>query len=142
MPPATTSVTKLNAAVDQLRELDEKLSGFVQVQEKQAKVNQFLRAKVDDLQEKLDLVMERIQFLESVLELDDPVEQETGVGGTAGDTGVDAGPSSDQDVLEGDASKVSGSIGEDTDGVSVSQELAKGKVIKVHTTGFNMGTRC
>ena len=79
MPPATTSVTKLNAAVDQLRELDEKLSRFVQVQEKQAKVNRFLRAKLDDLQKNLDLVMERIQFLESVLELDDPVEQKQGL---------------------------------------------------------------
>jgi hypothetical protein len=141
MPAATTSVTKLNAAVDQLRELDEKLSGFVQVQEKQAKVNRFLRAKVDDLQEKLDLVTERIQFLEGVLELDDPVEQEMGVGGTAGDAGRDVGPSSDQDIPEGDASKVSGSVEEDTDGISVSQELAKGKVIKVPTIGFNMGVR-
>jgi hypothetical protein len=140
MPPAATSVTKLNAAVDQLRELDEKLSGFVQVQEKQTKVNRLLRAKVDDLQEKLDLVTERIQFLESVLELDDSVEQEMGVSGTAGDAG-DAGPSSDQGVPEGDTSKVS-SVGEDADSVSISQELAKGKVIKVRTIGFNMGARC
>jgi hypothetical protein len=140
MPPAATSVTKLNAAVDQLRELDEKLSGFVQVQEKQTKVNRLLRAKVDDLQEKLDLVTERIQFLESVLELDDSMEQEMGVSGTAGDAG-DAGPSSDQGVPEGDTSKVS-SVGEDADSVSISQELAKGKVIKVRTIGFNMGARC
>ena len=140
MPPAATSVTKLNAVVDQLHELDEKLSGFVQVQEKQTKVNRLLRAKVDDLQEKLNLVTERIQFLESVLELDDSVEQEMGVSGTAGDAG-DAGPSSDQGVPEGDTSKVS-SVGEDVDSVSISQELAKGKVIKVLTIGFNMGARC
>jgi len=75
-----------------------------------------------------------------VLELDDSVEQESVVSGTAGDTGGDAGPSSDQGVPEGDASKVSG-VGEDADGVSVSQELAKGKVIKVRTVGFNMGAR-
>jgi len=94
-----------------------------------------------DLQEKVDLVTERVQFLEGVLELDDPVEQEMGVSGTAGDAGRDAGPSSDQDILEGNASKVSGSVGEDTDSVSVSQELAKGKVIKVPTIGLNMGIR-
>jgi hypothetical protein len=76
-----------------------------------------------------------------VLELGDPVEQEMGVSGTAGDAGRDAGPSSDQDIPEGDASKVSGSVGEDTDSVSVSQELAKGKVIKVPTIGLNMGVR-
>ena len=51
------------------------------------------------------------------------------------------GPSSNQDIPEGDASKVSSSVKEDTDGVSVSQELAKGKVIKVHTIDFNMGVR-
>ena len=95
---------------------------------------------MDDLQEKLDLVTERIQFLESVLELDDSVEQEMGVSGMAGDAGGHAGPSSDQGVPEGDVSKVS-SVGEDADSVSISQELAKGKVIKVCTIGFNMGAR-
>lgn len=110
----------------------------MEVQEKQAKVNQFLRTKVEDLQEKLNLVTECIHFLECMLELDDPVEQEMGVGGMAGDTGGDAGPSSDQDVLEGDTSKVSGNVGENTDGISVSWEFAKGKVIKVCTIGFNM----
>ena len=43
-------------------------------------------------------------------------------------------------VPEGDPSKVS-SMGEDADSVSISQQLAKGKVIKVCIIGFNMGVR-
>ena len=82
--------------VDQLCKLDKKLSWFVQVQEKQMVMNWLQRADVDDLQEKLDLVTEHIRFLESVLELDDSVEQETRVGGMAGDVGGDAILSSDQ----------------------------------------------
>ena len=81
IPLNMANATKLNAAVDQLRNLEEKVSAFVDGQEKQAKVNCYLWAKVNDLQEKFDTVMDRIQFLESVLELEDVVEQELG-GGT------------------------------------------------------------
>jgi hypothetical protein len=120
---------KLNAAVDQLRDLEEKVSVFVDDQEKQAKVHHYLRAKVDNLQEMLDAAMDHIQFLESVLELEDLVEQELG-GGTEGEAG---GEGQSVDVVHNrEASRASDGI-EDADGVKVSQELAKSKVIKVHT---------
>ena len=128
------NATKLNAAVDQLRDLEEKVSAFVDGQEKQAKVNRYLRAKVDDLQEKFDVVTDRIQFLESVLELEDVVEQEPG-GGTeaqAGGTGQAADAVSDRD-----ASRASDGV-EDADGVKISQELAKSKVIKVHARDLDV----
>ena len=77
------NTTKLNAAVDQLCELEKMVSAFVDGQEKQVKVNHYLWAKVDNLQEMLDTVMDGIQFLESMLKLEDLVEQEPG-GGTEG----------------------------------------------------------
>jgi hypothetical protein len=123
------NATKLNAAVDQLRDLEEKVSVFQDGQEKQAKVNRYLRAKVDDLQEKLDAVMDRIQFLESVLELEDLAEQELG-GGTEGEAG--GGQSADQVASDREASV------EDAEGVKVSQELAKSKVIKVRTVDLDV----
>ena len=131
------NATKLNAAVDQLRDLEEKVSAFVDGQEKQAKVNRYLRAKVDNLQETLDAATDRIQFLESVLELEDLVEQELG-GGTEGEAG---GEGQSADVVHGrEASRVSDGI-EDADGVKVSQELAKSKVIKVHTIDLDVYPR-
>ena len=131
------NATKLNAAVDQLRDLEEKVSVFENGQEKQAKVNRYLRAKVDDLQEKLDAVTDRIQFLESVLELEDLVEQEPG-GGTEGEAGG-AGQSADW-VPDREASRASDGV-EDADGVKVSQELAKSKVIKVCTINLDAYAR-
>jgi hypothetical protein len=128
------NATKLNAAVDQLRDLEEKVSVFEDGQEKQAKVNRYLRAKVDDLQEKLDAVMDRIQFLESVLELEDLVEQELW-GGTEGEAGG-AGQAADV-VSDREASRASDSV-ENADGVKVSQELAKSKVIKVRTIDLDI----
>jgi hypothetical protein len=128
------NATKLNAAVDQLRDLEEKVSGFEDGHGKQVKVNRYLRAKVDDLQEKLDAVMDRIQFLESVLELEDLVEQEP-EGGTEGEAGG-AGQSADR-VPDGEASRASNGV-EEADGVKVSQELAKSKVIKVRTIDLDV----
>ena len=126
---------KLNAAVDQLRDLEEKVSVFEDGQEKQAKVNRYLRAKVDYLQEKLDAVTDRIQFLESVLELEDLVEQEPG-GGTEGEAGG-AGQSADRVPADREASRVSNGI-EEADGMKVSQELAKSKVVKVRTIDLDV----
>jgi hypothetical protein len=134
VPLNMANTTKLNAAVDQLRDLEEKVSVFVDGQEKQAKVNCYLRAKVDDLQETLDTVTDRIQFLESVLELEDLVEQEPG-GGTEGEAGGE-GQSADM-VPDREASRASDGI-EDADGVKASQELAKSKVIKVHTIDLDV----
>jgi hypothetical protein len=132
------NTTKLNAAVDQLCDLEEKVSVFEDGQEKQAKVNHYLWAKVDDLQEKLVAVTDCIQFLESVLELEDLVEQELG-GGTEGEVGG-AGQSADQVPANRKVSRVSNGI-EDADGVKVSQELAKSKVIKVCTIGLAVYAR-
>jgi hypothetical protein len=132
------NATKLNAAVDQLRDLEEKVSVFQDGQEKQGKVNRYLRAKVDDLQEKLDAVTDRILFLESVLELEDLVEQEP-EGGTEGEAGG-AGQSADWVPSDREASRVSDGV-EDADGVKVSQELAKSKVIKVRTVDLDVFVR-
>ena len=78
--------------------------------------------------------MDRIQFLESVLELEDLVEQELG-GGTEGEAGG-AGQAVDV-VSDREASRASNSI-EDSDGVKVSRELAKSKVIKAHTMDLDI----
>lgn len=42
IPLNMENATKLNAAVDQLRDLEDKVSAFVDGQEKQAKVNCYL----------------------------------------------------------------------------------------------------
>ena len=81
------------------------------------------------MQETLDTVTDRIQFLESMLELEDLVEQELG-GSTEGEAGGE-GQSADV-VPDREASRVSNGI-EDANGMKASQELAKSKVIKVHT---------
>ena len=93
------NATKLNAAVDRLHDLEEKVSVFQDGQEKQVKVNRYLWAKVNDLQEKLDAVTDHIQFLESVLELEDLVEQEPG-GGKVLDCKLSSGKTSQMSVLK------------------------------------------
>ena len=83
--------------------------------------------------------MDCIRFLESVLELEDLVEQELG-GGTEGEAGG-AGQSADWVALDREASRGSDSV-KDANGMKVSQELAKSKVIKVHKVDLDMSLGC